>query len=84
MATASETGWPYLQHRGGPKGFLKVPDAGAPAFADFRGNRLRLKLLSRAHVIEAPDDPRLMESLRDPGHRARVARGVVIRVKAFD
>ena len=39
MATVSETGWPYLQHRGGPKGFLKVLDARTLAFADFRGNR---------------------------------------------
>ena len=39
MATVGETGWPYLQHRGGPKGFLKVLDANTVAFADFRGNR---------------------------------------------
>ena len=39
MATVGETGWPYLQHRGGPKGFLKVLDARTIAFADFRGNR---------------------------------------------
>jgi predicted pyridoxine 5'-phosphate oxidase superfamily flavin-nucleotide-binding protein len=39
MATVSETGWPYLQHRGGPKGFLKVLDARTLAFADYAGNR---------------------------------------------
>lgn len=39
MATIGETGWPYVQHRGGPKGFLKVIDAKTLAFADFRGNR---------------------------------------------
>jgi len=39
MATVSETGWPYLQHRGGPRGFLKVLDAQTLAFADFQGNR---------------------------------------------
>jgi hypothetical protein len=39
MATVSETGWPYLQHRGGPKGFLKVIDSRTLAFADFGGNR---------------------------------------------
>lgn len=39
MATVSETGWPYLQHRGGPPGFLHVLDAGTLGFADFRGNR---------------------------------------------
>lgn len=39
MATVSATGWPYVQHRGGPKGFLKVIDDQTIAFADFRGNR---------------------------------------------
>ena len=39
MATVSETGWPYVQHRGGPKGFVKVLDERTIGFADFRGNR---------------------------------------------
>jgi uncharacterized protein len=39
MATVSETGWPYVQHRGGPPGFLKVLDEQTLAFADFAGNR---------------------------------------------
>lgn len=39
LATVSETGWPYLQHRGGPRGFVKVLDPRTLAFADFRGNR---------------------------------------------
>jgi len=39
MASVSETGWPYVQHRGGPRGFLKVVDATTFAFADYRGNR---------------------------------------------
>jgi predicted pyridoxine 5'-phosphate oxidase superfamily flavin-nucleotide-binding protein len=39
MATVSETGWPYVQHRGGPPGFLKVVDNKTLAFADYRGNR---------------------------------------------
>lgn len=39
IATVSETGWPYVQHRGGPPGFLKPLDASTLAFADFRGNR---------------------------------------------
>jgi uncharacterized protein len=39
MATVSEAGWPYLQHRGGPRGFLKVIDGQTLAFADYRGNR---------------------------------------------
>jgi len=39
MASVSETGWPYVQHRGGPRGFLKVIDDKTLAFADYRGNR---------------------------------------------
>jgi predicted pyridoxine 5'-phosphate oxidase superfamily flavin-nucleotide-binding protein len=39
MATLGSTGWPYVQHRGGPKGFLKVIDESTIAFADFRGNK---------------------------------------------
>jgi predicted pyridoxine 5'-phosphate oxidase superfamily flavin-nucleotide-binding protein len=39
MATVSETGWPYVQHRGGPKGFLQLLDDTTFACADFRGNR---------------------------------------------
>ena len=38
MATVSETGWPYVQHRGGPRGFLKVLSPTELAFADFPGN----------------------------------------------
>jgi hypothetical protein len=39
MASVTETGWPYLQHRGGPKGFLNVLDETTLGFLDFRGNR---------------------------------------------
>ena len=39
MATIGSTGWPYIQHRGGPKGFLKVLDDQRIAFADYRGNK---------------------------------------------
>jgi predicted pyridoxine 5'-phosphate oxidase superfamily flavin-nucleotide-binding protein len=39
QATVSETGWPYVQFRGGPAGFLKVLDPRTIAYADFRGNR---------------------------------------------
>jgi uncharacterized protein len=39
LATVSETGWPYLQHRGGPPGFLKVLGPNLIGFADFKGNR---------------------------------------------
>ena len=39
MATVAESGWPYVQHRGGPPGFLRVLDERTLGFADFRGNR---------------------------------------------
>ena len=39
MSSVGATGWPYVQHRGGPKGFLKVIDERTLAFADFRGNK---------------------------------------------
>ncbi len=39
MATVSSEGQPYIQHRGGPKGFLKVIDEHTLGFADFKGNR---------------------------------------------
>ncbi|HET9523413.1 MAG TPA: pyridoxamine 5'-phosphate oxidase family protein [Terrimicrobiaceae bacterium] len=47
MATVSETGWPYIQHRGGRPGFLRVVDSHTLAFADYRGNR---QLLSTGNV----------------------------------
>jgi len=39
MASITEDGWPYVQHRGGPKGFLRVLDGKTLAFADFSGNK---------------------------------------------
>lgn len=44
LASVSETGWPYVQHRGGPKGFVRVLDAHRLAFADYRGNRQYLSV----------------------------------------
>jgi predicted pyridoxine 5'-phosphate oxidase superfamily flavin-nucleotide-binding protein len=39
MATVSESGWPYVQHRGGPPGFIRILDEKTLAIPDFRGNR---------------------------------------------
>ncbi len=47
LATVSESGWPYLQHRGGAPGFLQVVDATTLAFADYSGNR---QLLSTGNL----------------------------------
>jgi predicted pyridoxine 5'-phosphate oxidase superfamily flavin-nucleotide-binding protein len=50
MATVTETGWPYIQHRGGAPGFLRVLSPTTLAFADYRGNR---QLLSTGNVAAA-------------------------------
>ena len=47
MATVTETGWPYIQHRGGAPGFLRVLSPGQLAFADYKGNR---QLLSTGNL----------------------------------
>ncbi len=44
MASVTETGWPYIQHRGGPRGFLRVIDDRTIGFADLRGNRQYISL----------------------------------------
>ncbi|WP_415879742.1 pyridoxamine 5'-phosphate oxidase family protein [Methylomonas sp. TEB] len=44
QATVSQTGWPYVQHRGGPAGFLKVLDEQTIGYADFSGNRQYLSV----------------------------------------
>ena len=66
MATVSETGWPYVQHRGGPKGFLKVLGERRIAFADFAGNR---QLIS---VGNAACNDRVALILVDYAHRVRL------------
>ena len=50
MATISETGWPYIQHRGGPAGFVKVIEPNLIGFADFKGNR---QLVSTGNLATA-------------------------------
>lgn len=44
QATVGENGWPYVQHRGGPPGFLKVLDERTLGYPDFRGNRQYLSV----------------------------------------
>ena len=44
MASIASNGWPYLQHRGGPRGFLKVIEPNVLAFADYPGNRQLLSI----------------------------------------
>lgn len=66
MATVSETGWPYVQHRGGAPGFLKLVDDRTLAFADYRGNR---QYISTGNL--AAND-RACLFLMDYAHRARL------------
>jgi predicted pyridoxine 5'-phosphate oxidase superfamily flavin-nucleotide-binding protein len=47
LGTVSEGGWPYIQHRGGPPGFLRVLNPTTLAFADYKGNR---QLLSTGNL----------------------------------
>jgi predicted pyridoxine 5'-phosphate oxidase superfamily flavin-nucleotide-binding protein len=108
LASVGETGWPYVQHRGGPPGFLKVLDERTIGFADFRGNRQhvsvgnlggddrvslilvdypnrrRLKILGRARVAEPGREPDTVARLEVPGYRAKVERGILVAVEAFD
>lgn len=66
MASVGETGWPYVQHRGGPRGFLKVLDAQTIGFADFRGNR---QYVSLGNIT---GDGRVCLFLMDYRHRTRL------------
>jgi uncharacterized protein len=66
MATVSETGWPYVQHRGGPPGFLKVLGPKTLAFADFRGNT---QLVSAGNAVA---NDRVSLILMDYRHRQRL------------
>jgi len=108
QGTVGENGWPYVQHRGGPTGFLKVLGPQTIGYADFSGNRQyisvgnldgddrvslflmdypgqrRLKIWGRARLIDADMEPELVARLESPDYRARVERGVLITVEAFD
>jgi uncharacterized protein len=66
MASVSETGWPYIQHRGGPAGFMRVLDGKTFAFADYRGNRQYISVGNLAA------DDRVALILVDYPHRQRL------------
>ena len=66
LATVSETGWPYVQFRGGPPGFLQVLNEHTLAWADFRGN---LQYISAGNV--AAND-RVALFVMDYSHRRRL------------
>lgn len=66
QATVSENGWPYVQHRGGPIGFLKVLDERHFGYADFRGNFQYISVGNINH------DDRVSLILMDYAHRRRL------------
>ncbi|ACL63934.1 pyridoxamine 5'-phosphate oxidase-related FMN-binding [Anaeromyxobacter dehalogenans 2CP-1] len=49
LASVGETGWPYVQHRGGPPGFVRVLGPRTIGFADYRGNRQYVTVGNLAH-----------------------------------
>src|SRR6266404_5909178 len=66
FATANADGQPYIQHRGGPKGFVKILDRNTLAFADFSGNR---QFITQGNLSE---NPKAHIFLMDYAHRRRV------------
>ena len=78
MATVSESGWPYVQHRGGPRGFLKVIDEQTLAFADFSGNRQYIS------TGNAAANDRVCLFLMDYPRRARLKIYAHAQVLALD
>ena len=79
QATISENNWPYVQHRGGPVGFLKVLDSRTIGYADFKGNRQYLS------VGNLNANPRISLILMDYPNRHRLKLwGTVRIVRATD
>lgn len=76
MASIGETGWPYVQHRGGPKGFLKVIDERTIAFADFSGNK---QFVSTGNLMT---DNRVALIMVDYPHQARLK--ILGRAEVFE
>ena len=66
LATANAAGQPYIQHRGGPKGFVKVLDKTTLAFADYSGNR---QFITQGNLSE---NPKAHIFVMDYAHRRRV------------
>jgi hypothetical protein len=66
MATATADGQPYIQHRGGPKGFIRILDKNTIAFTDYSGNR---QYLTQGNLSE---NPRAHIFIMDYAHRRRV------------
>jgi predicted pyridoxine 5'-phosphate oxidase superfamily flavin-nucleotide-binding protein len=78
LATVNSKGYPYIQHRGGPKGFLKVIDEKTLGFADYRGNR---QYLSYGNL---EDNNKVSLFLMDYPNKARVKVWGTAEVKEDD
>ncbi|MEH6470910.1 MAG: 2Fe-2S iron-sulfur cluster-binding protein [Halopseudomonas sp.] len=76
MASVGETGWPYVQHRGGPAGFIKVLDANTLGFADYSGNRQYISTGNFGH------NDRVALFFMDYPHRTRLK--LLGRVQVID
>ena len=76
LASVSETGWPYVQFRGGPPGFLKIVDDRTMGFVDFRGNRQYISVGNVSH------DNRVSLILMDYPSRTRLK--IMGRVEVLD
>ena len=66
LATATADGQPYIQHRGGPKGFIRILDKNTLAFADYSGNR---QYITQGNLSE---NPKAHIFLMDYAHRRRI------------
>ena len=66
LGTANAAGQPYIQHRGGPPGFLRVVDESTLAFVDFKGNR---QYITQGNLTE---NPKAFIFLMDYAHRRRI------------
>lgn len=78
LASTGADGWPYVQHRGGPAGFLRVIDPAKLAFADYRGNRQYISLGNIA------GDGRVALFLMDYPRRARLKLLGRMRAEPFE
>ena len=87
LATATADGAPYIQHRGGPKGFIKVIDEKTLGFADYRGNRQYITLANlsendRAYLFLL--DPARRQRIKIWGHARMVEDDPALVEKLFD
>ena len=72
FATATAEGQPYIQHRGGPKGFVKIVDKNTIAFADYAGNR---QYITQGNLTENRQGLYLCDGLRTSPARQDLGRG---------